>query len=90
MKVRMIKKAPRSTGLALGRFWSLTHILLRRLSASSLASILMQPRGEREALRGRLESVWWHHNSVSRRHQEVTHANGVADTLIERNLDDDV
>lgn len=47
MKVRMMKKAPRSTGLELGRLWSLTHILFKRPSASSLASILRQRRGGR-------------------------------------------
>lgn len=48
MKVRMMKNAPRSTGLALGRLWSLTHILFKRPSASSLASILI--RDEEESL----------------------------------------
>lgn len=45
MKVRMMKNAARSKGLVLGRFWSLTHILFRRPSASSLASILTQTKG---------------------------------------------
>lgn len=40
MKVKRMKKAPRSIGLALGRPCSLTHILLRRFSASSRVSIL--------------------------------------------------
>lgn len=40
MKVRRMKKAPSSTGVALGRPCSLTHILFSMLSVSSLASIL--------------------------------------------------
>lgn len=70
MKVRMIKKAPRSTGLALGRFWSLTHALLRRLSASCLASILMQKRQDGS----HLELDGNHFAGIKRLsvHQEVT------------------
>lgn len=40
MKVRRTKKAPSSTGVALGRPCSLTHILFSMFSVSSLASIL--------------------------------------------------
>lgn len=39
MKVRRIKKAPSSTGVASGSPCSFSHILLRRLSASSPGSI---------------------------------------------------
>lgn len=42
MKVKRMKKAPRSIGLALGRPCSLTHILLRRFSASSWVFILTE------------------------------------------------
>lgn len=42
MNVKMTKKAPSSTGLALGRLCSLSHILFRMLSVSSLASILWE------------------------------------------------
>lgn len=44
MKVKMTKKAPNSIGLALGRPCSLSHILFRMLSVSSLASILVMWR----------------------------------------------
>lgn len=44
MKVRRMKKAPSSTGLALGRSCSLIHSLLRRPSTSSLASILVRQK----------------------------------------------
>lgn len=42
MKVSRIKKPASSMPLALGRFCNLSHILLRRLSDSSLASILSE------------------------------------------------
>lgn len=41
IKVRMMKKAPRSIGVALGRFCSLYHTLFKSSSASSLGSILV-------------------------------------------------
>lgn len=44
MKVRRIKKAPSSTGVALGRPCSLAHNLLRRLRVSSAGSILTRQR----------------------------------------------
>lgn len=44
MKVKRMKKAPSSIGLALGRPCSLTHILFRRFTVSSLASILAKQK----------------------------------------------
>lgn len=41
MKVSRMEKAPTSTGWALGRLCSLTHILFKRFSVSSLGSILV-------------------------------------------------
>lgn len=44
MKVRRTKKAPSSTGVALGRPCSLAHNLFRRLRVSSVGSILTRQR----------------------------------------------